>query len=84
MAESLKRIFVDFDGVLHRYESSYTKPSEIKDGPVVDSQTGRDAIAWLTTLLQSGHFEVHIFSRRCSDPKSGGVAENDRFITRML
>jgi hypothetical protein len=73
MAESLKRVFVDFDGVLHRYESAYTRPNEIADGPVVDPQTGRNAVEWLTTMLQSGHFEVHVYSRRCSDPKSGGI-----------
>jgi len=73
MAEAIKKIFVDFDGVLHKYESRYTVPSEITDGPVVDSESGRNAVQWLTTLLQSGHFEVHIYSRRCTDPKSGGI-----------
>lgn len=70
----LKKIFIDFDGVIHRYDSRWTSASEISDPPVTDLETGKDAIQWLTTLLQSGHFELHIFSRRGADPKSGGIS----------
>ncbi|QED26679.1 hypothetical protein FRD01_05345 [Microvenator marinus] len=80
MANDLKKIYVDFDGVLHAYEQPWSGPAEIKDGPVVDSNTGKDAIQWLTTLLQSGHFEVHIYSRRCSNPKSGGIGAMTQWL----
>ncbi len=67
-----KHIWVDFDGVLHSYSSGWQGPSVIPDPPVVDADTGRDAIQWLTSVLQSGHFVVHIWSRR-GDPRTGGI-----------
>lgn len=72
--DELKKIFVDFDGVIHSYNSRWTSASEVNDPPVVDTETGKDAIQWLTTMLQSGHFEIHIYSKRGTDPKSGGIS----------
>lgn len=80
MSQDLKRIFVDFDGVIHQYDSAWTGPTEIHDGPVVDQETGKNAVQWLTTLLQSGHFEVHIYSRRCTNPKSGGIGAMTQWL----
>lgn len=68
-----KHIWLDFDGVLHSYESGWEGADVINDDPVVDPETGRTSIQWLTSLLQSGHFVVHIWSRRGADPRSGGI-----------
>ena len=73
MAEDAKHLYIDFDGVLHRYNSGWQGAGVIPDDPVVDEENGRDAIQWLTSLCQSGHFVVHIFSRRGSDPSNAGV-----------
>jgi hypothetical protein len=68
-----KKLFVDFDGVIHSYGSGWKGPANIPDPPVVDPETGRTSIEWLTSLLQSGHFVVHIYSRRAADPSEGGI-----------
>jgi hypothetical protein len=48
---------VDFDGVLHRYDTPWIAPHVIPDGPV------DGAIEWLHRTLQK--FDVVIFSTRC-------------------
>ena len=68
-----KHLWLDFDGVLHSYTSGWQGPEVIPDPPVTDPETGRNAIQWLTSLLQSGHFVVHVWSRRGADPRSGGI-----------
>lgn len=50
-------IAVDFDGVIHRYDSPWKNAHTIPDYPV------DGAIFWLSDMLQ--HFDVVIFSTRC-------------------
>jgi hypothetical protein len=50
-------VAIDFDGVLHGYQSGWQGAGVIADEPVPG------AIAWLEDL--AGHFEVAIFSTRC-------------------
>lgn len=73
MAEPKKRVFVDFDGVLHRYTSKWEGPAVIPDGPMIDTARGRSSIDWLRSLIQSGKFVIHIYSRRGADPALGGI-----------
>ena len=80
MAKDPKKIFIDFDGVIHSYNSGWTVASEVHDPPVVDESTGRDAIQWLTTLLQSGDLEIHIYSRRGTDPSKGGIGAMQQWL----
>ncbi len=51
-------IAVDFDGVLHKYESKWINAYTIPDGPV------DDAIGWLHTMIQK--YDIVIHSTRCS------------------
>ncbi len=73
MAERKKKILIDFDGVIHRYNSGWQGERNIPDAPVIDKESGQDAIQWLRGLLQTGHFIIHIYSRRGSDPSKGGI-----------
>lgn len=50
-------VAVDFDGVLHRYDSPWVAPHVIPDGPV------DGAIEWLHGVIQA--FDVVIHSTRC-------------------
>ena len=77
-----KRLFIDFDGVIHAYTSPWTNPSEIADGPVVDIATGRTSIQWLTSLIQSGNFHIHIYSRRGADPSKGGIGAMRQWLLK--
>lgn len=61
-----KRICVDFDGVLHSYESGWQGVSVIPDAPVTDIDTGKSAIAWLRELLDDDRLVVAIFSSRAT------------------
>ena len=54
---------VDFDGVLHAYDSGWQGADVVADGPVVG------AIPWLLAATQ--YFDVQIYSSRSSQP--GGV-----------
>lgn len=56
-------IVVDFDGVLHSYESGWQGPTEIPDPPV------EGAKEWLDELTE--YFDVHVLSSRT--PAEGGV-----------
>lgn len=49
-------IAVDFDGVLHRYDSPWVKPHIIPDGPV------EGAMAWLHKMIRD--FDIVIHSTR--------------------
>lgn len=50
-------VAVDFDGVIHRYDSPWTKAHHIPDGPV------EGAIEWLNETIQK--MDIVIFSTRC-------------------
>jgi hypothetical protein len=50
-------IVVDFDGVLHHYDSPWIAPHVIPDGPV------DGAIEWLHRMVQD--FNVFVLSTRC-------------------
>lgn len=50
-------IAVDFDGVIHRYDSPWVNAHTIPDPPV------KGAIPWLWEMVQK--FDVVIFSTRC-------------------
>lgn len=55
-----KDIYVDFDGVIHKYDSKYTRIDDIRDEPV----TG--AIDWLNTMLADHRFRIHMFTTRAA------------------
>lgn len=57
-----KSICVDFDGVLHRYDSGWKGVCEIPDPPV------SGAVAWLIELTADPRFEVCVYSSRSKDP----------------
>jgi hypothetical protein len=61
MPQHKKTILVDFDGVLHLYESGWKGAEVVADGPVPG------AIAWLEELSQA--FHVAIYSSRSRDPR---------------
>ncbi len=54
-------VLIDFDGVIHGYQSGWLGVDQIPDPPVPG------AIQWLTRMV--GRFDVRIFSARCNDPK---------------
>ena len=61
---------VDFDGVLHSYESGWQGADVIPDPPVPG------AIEFLQAALE--FFEVHIFSSRSHQP--GGIPAMERWV----
>lgn len=63
MTKSKPILCIDFDGVLHGYESGWQGAAVIPDPPV------KDAMAFLT--LATAHFRVAIFSSRSNQP--GGI-----------
>jgi hypothetical protein len=71
MAEFKKQVYVDFDGVVHSYESGWKGADIIPDDPVLERGTGMSAIDWLTLLTQEPGFEVCIYSSRSKEP--GGI-----------
>jgi hypothetical protein len=58
-------ILVDFDGVIHSYTSGWQGADVVADPPV------RGAIAWLKELVDSGKYDVQIYSSRSS--QEGGI-----------
>lgn len=58
-----KRICVDFDGVLHRFDSGWQGADQIPDLPV------DGAIEGLHRLCDDPEIEVAIYSSRSSDPR---------------
>jgi hypothetical protein len=61
----VKTVSVDFDGVIHSYDSRWKGADVIPDPPVPG------AIRWLADLCQDDRFEVCIFSSR--NAQDGGI-----------
>lgn len=57
-----KKVVFDFDGVLHKYVTRWTRPEEIHDGP---TEGALDAVL---SYIRAG-FEVVVMSARASDPR---------------
>jgi hypothetical protein len=57
-----KIICVDFDGVIHSYESGWKGATVITDKPV------EGAISWLEKMCQLDDFEINIYSSRSKEP----------------
>ena len=55
-------VSVDFDGVLHSYESGWRGAGTVKDGPVPG------AMAWLVECVASNRVQIAIFSSRSKNP----------------
>jgi len=58
LSKPRKTILVDFDGVLHGYQSGWKGPDVIPDPPVPG------AIEWLREMLADSRFEIAIYSSR--------------------
>ena len=58
-----KIILVDFDGVIHSYESGWQGIDKILDPPV------EGALEWLEEVASSEGFEVVVYSARSRDPQ---------------
>lgn len=65
MGSERKTLCVDFDGVLHSYESGWKGADIVFDGPVPG------AVEWLRAMLGEG-FDICVYSSRSKDPR--GVA----------
>jgi len=67
-----KTLSIDFDGVLHSYNSGWKGANIIPDPPV------ESAIDWLTALDADGRFSLCIFSSR--NDQEGGVPAMKRWL----
>ncbi|MFB6372285.1 MAG: hypothetical protein ABEN55_04075 [Bradymonadaceae bacterium] len=67
-------ISIDFDGVLHSYESGWQGADTIPDPPV------DGAIEWLETLVSSDEVHVSIYSSRSS--QKGGIKAMQDWLVR--
>ncbi len=65
---------VDFDGVLHRYDSKWSGADVISDGPVPG------AMQWLDRARQ--HFRLAVYSSRSKEP--GGIEAMQLWLRRHL
>lgn len=66
MANTQERIIcVDFDGVIHSYESGWQGETTISDRPV------QGAFEWLETMLELADFRICIYSSRSK--AEGGI-----------
>ncbi len=62
MGNKRKTLCVDFDGVLHSYESGWKGAGVVADGPVPD------AVDWLMSRLDLG-YDVCVYSSRSKEPE---------------
>jgi len=67
-----RTLCVDFDGVIHSYNSPWTGATQIPDAPV------KGAFEWLESMVQ--YFTVAIFSSRSKE--SGGINAMIEWLTR--
>lgn len=58
-----KIICVDFDGVIHSYDSGWNGVDVILDAPVLG------ALTWINDLTSMDDFDVQIYSSRSQNPK---------------
>lgn len=58
----MKTICVDFDGVIHSYDSGWRGVDRIPDPPVPG------ALAWLSMIRGLEGWEFKVYSTRCADP----------------
>ena len=58
----IRTLCVDFDGVIHSYESGWKGALTVSDPPV------RGAIAWLTDIVEEPGYDVAIYSSRSREP----------------
>jgi hypothetical protein len=65
-----KAIYVDFDGVIHQYDSKFTRIDQINDGPV------DGAIEWLNALLDDDRFTVALFTTRNNKPEGTAAVKS--------
>lgn len=72
MIDQIRRpiLCLDFDGVIHSYQSGWKGPTVIPDPPVAG------AIEFINNATD--HFEVHIFSSRSCEP--GGIAAMQKWL----
>ena len=70
--KKLKIICIDFDGVLHSYQSGWQGASTIPDAPV------DGAINWLQSLLDSETLKPVIYSARSC--QEGGIEAMKRWL----
>lgn len=70
-----KTVCVDFDGVLHSYESGWKGADVVADGPVPG------AMEWLTRLVDA-EFHVCVYSARSSEP--GGIRAMRQWLAMEL
>lgn len=61
----MKKLCIDFDGVIHSYMTPWGGADVIVDPPV------EGAFDWLGRLIEHGEYEVNIYSARSGQP--GGI-----------
>lgn len=69
-------ICVDFDGVLHSYDSGWQGAAVVSDPPVPG------AMAWLALMTSDKRFDVCIYSSRSKDP--AGVEAMNKWLWENL
>lgn len=73
----MKKIVLDFDGVIHSYSSKWKGVNVVPDPPV------NGAFKAIRSYIDSGQMEVHIYSSR-SDDESGREAMREFFVKNGL
>ncbi len=68
----MRILCIDFDGVIHSYDSGWQGVDKIPDPPV------DGAVEWLNGLIEDPDWEPVIYSSRSKDPK--GVAAMKKYL----